>query len=436
MKKFSKFVFRTIKGIYDILATYLLLFLVPFCAASVVIWLLTGQAATFFEFESRDAMWSLVSGKLGLPDTWIRLAAVLPIHLSIWWLLRRPVALAQPFLEAGFDKVVSAFKWATSRAVWIRTAVEILFSIVVTAVLIPFVIQPTLVPGFGPRSWVERAANFTDGTASAEIADSVVGLYRTWFAEPVVGPAVTRDAVDAVVDAQNNDPIIPPSPNGRDPLMDRWNSYIAPIAAGDLDRFATIKAFMWVESAGRQYAVSNTGCAGLMQFCAGTARNAPFEEIFGTGQVYVCACRDGNCRIPKDVQADLESGDEQALLRHASDFPCRLTDARFDPNKILKAGDRYIDRLSQAFGGNIYLMYIGYNSGPMVAERVWRKLGRNPEATLEQIDAELVEAMRPTYGAGAEARARSLVRTHLPKIKRAKDRYMADGLPTELAAVP
>ena len=172
MKKFSKFVFRTIKGIYDILATYLLLFLVPFCAASVVIWLLTGQAATFFEFESRDAMWSLVSGKLGLPDTWIRLAAVLPIHLSIWWLLRRPVAMALPFLEAGFDKVVSAFKWATSRAVWIRTAVEILFSIVVTAVLIPFVIQPTLVPGFGPQSWVERAANFTDGTASAEIADS------------------------------------------------------------------------------------------------------------------------------------------------------------------------------------------------------------------------------------------------------------------------
>ena len=124
------------------------------------------------------------------------------------------------------------------------------------------------------------------------------------------------------------------------------------------------------------------------------------------------------------------------MLRHASDFPCRLTDARFDPNKILKAGDRYIDRLSQAFGGNIYLMYIGYNSGPMVAERVWRKLGRNPEATLEQIDAELVEAMRPTYGAGAEARARSLVRTHLPKIKRAKDRFMADGLPTQIAAAP
>ena len=41
---------------------------------------------------------------------------------------------------------------------------------------------------------------------------------------------------------------------------------------------AFIKAFMWVESGGRQFAVSSTGCAGLMQFCPGTART-PFGGL-------------------------------------------------------------------------------------------------------------------------------------------------------------
>lgn len=429
MKKLAKFIGRTFKGLYDILATYLLLFLIPFCLAATGLYLLSGQVATHFEFETRDAMWALLSARSGLPDVLLRLALMLPVHLSIWWLLRKPTAYLQPKFEQIFDRVVVGFRWITSRALWIRTAVEIIFSLAVTVVLVPFVIQPTLVPGFGARSWLERAANFADGTASAALADSVVGWYRILGADPIVAPAVEGSAVDAVVEAQTHDTLVPPKPHGLDPLMDRWDSYLTTVAKGDARRFATIKAFMWVESGGRQYAVSTTGCAGLMQFCAGTARSAPFKQVFGTGQVYVCACRDKKCSIPKDVQRDLESGDKDALSRHADGFPCEMTDARFNPTKILGAGDVYIDRLSKSFGDNIYLMYIGYNSGPMIAQRVWERVGRNPNATLEEIDAQLVEAMRPTYGASSEARARSLIRTHLPKLKRAQERYLQDGIP-------
>ncbi len=429
MKKLAKFIGRTFKGLYDIFATYLLLFLIPFCVAAVGLYLLNGQVATYFEFETRDAMWDWLSGRIGVSEILLRLGLMLPVHLAIWWTLRRPTAYVQPKIEHVFDRLVVGFRWMTFRVPWVRSAAEVAFSIVVTLILIPFVIQPTLVPGFGPKSWIDRAANFADGSASAALADSVVGWYRILVADPIVGPPVAGSAVDEVVDDQNSDTMVPPKPHGADPLMDRWDLHLKIAAKDDPLRFATLKAFMWVESAGRQYAVSTTGCAGLMQFCSGTARSAPFKEVFGTGQVYVCACRDKKCSIPKSVQRDLESGDEEALSRHADGFPCEMTDARFNPTKILGAGELYIDRLSTSFGGNIYLMYIGYNSGPMIAKRVWERVGRNPDASLEEIDAHLVEAMRPTYGASSEARARSLIRTHLPKLKRARDRYLQDGLP-------
>jgi hypothetical protein len=77
-------------------------------------------------------------------------------------------------------------------------------------------------------------------------------------------------------------------------------------------------------------------------------------------------------------------------------------------------------------------MYIGYNSGPAVANAVWREIDRNPDASLQEVEAHLTDALRPYYGASSGARARGLVRTHLPKIKRAQARYatqidIADG---------
>lgn len=427
MKKFARVAFRILKGIYDILATYLLLFLVPFCVVAVPMWFLTGQVATYLELETRDALWSWLSARVGLPELWLRLGATLPVHAAVWWLMRRPTAVVMPHLERAFDAFVRVFKRVTARVPRLQIAAEAAFSLAVTLVLVPFVVQPTLVPTYDAPSWAVRAANFADGTASMALADSVVGWYRIWFADPVVAPPVSQAAIDQAVDQSENQPNTPPVPTGKEPLMDRWDPALARVAEGDAMRFANLKAFMWVESAGRQYAVSHTGCAGLMQFCAGTARAKPFKEVFGTGQVYVCACKDKRCQIPREMQRDLESGDPAALSRHATDFPCQLTDARFNPDKILTAGDLYIRQLAESFGGNVYLMYIGYNSGPSISRRVWEKVGRNPDATLEDIEVHLADAMRQTYGDAADARARSLVRTHLPKLKRAQQKYLQQG---------
>ena len=108
---------------------------------------------------------------------------------------------------------------------------------------------------------------------------------------------------------------------------------------------------------------------------------------------------------------------------------------RFDPEKAIAAGAVYVDSLHESVGGNIYLMYIGYNSGPKVAQRAYNALGRNPDATLEEIEAVLPAAMRPTYAGGADARSRSLVRTHLPKLKRAQEKYY-EAISASMADVP
>jgi hypothetical protein len=68
-------------------------------------------------------------------------------------------------------------------------------------------------------------------------------------------------------------------------------------------------------------------------------------------------------------------------------------------------------------------MYIGYNAGPRVADAVYEKVGEDPDATLDQIDDHLADCLRPYYGQYADTRARGLVRTHLPKLANAYDKY-------------
>lgn len=427
MKKFARFVLRTSKGIYDILATYLMLWVVPFALASLLLNLAFGTIVSLLEFETAEQLWQRVAQTIPLSTVWLRLAVFVPMHVLLFRVTRKPIAKVWPRVEAVFDELVEAFEYMTRRILPVRVAGEWLFTLVVTAVLIPFVVQPTLVPrDMALSSWVERAANLVDGSASAALGDSVVGLYRRVFANPVVVEGLRpedQQVFDEVQDDSSVGPITPPMPNGTQPLMDRWDPYIEKIADNDPAMFAFIKAFMWVESGGRQYAVSHTGCAGLMQFCVGTARSQPFRDVFGTGAVYRCDCANKQCRTPRDVQRDMESGDPALLTKHASNFPCELTDARFDPNKIIAAGGLYIDNLRQAVGGNIYLMYIGYNSGPSIAKKVYAAVGRKPDATLAEIEVHLATAMKPHYGNGSEARARSLIRTHLPKLKGAYDKY-------------
>lgn len=426
--KIARFVFRVVKGIYDILASYLFLHLLPLIALSVGLHFGLEYLVQHFGFEHLSQSWSKWSYELGVRDWILRLAVFLPVHAAFWWLISRPFKVVLRGIDAAFDKVYVAYAWAAAKVPKIKTPVEVGFSVFITVLLVPFLIQPTLVAGWGANSWGERAANLVDGTAVVGLHESVIGLYRQIYAEPVVvDEGVSSDAVDTAVDvAELIEPVVPPIPMGDNPMMDRWDPIIMRSAKGDAERFATIKAFMWVESAGRQFAVSHTGCAGLMQFCAPTAKSGPFKDIFGVGQVYTCGCQTKDCRIPRNVQKDLESGIRERIEMHRGAFPCKLTDARFNPERSIAAGAAYVESLHNQFSGNIYLMYIGYNSGPAVAKRAWLALGQNPNASLEEIDAVLVQAMQPTYGAGSAARARSLVRTHLPKLAKAKASYLKE----------
>jgi hypothetical protein len=128
----------------------------------------------------------------------------------------------------------------------------------------------------------------------------------------------------------------------------------------------------------------------------------------------------------------METGGREGLLKHEADFPCDLTDARFDAVRSIQAGAIYTGKLRKSFGGNIYLMYIGYNSGPGIARRIWRKTGKNPAVTLKAVQAVLVNALRHNFGDAAKSRARALGDRTLPRVKRAYDRYLAEARAAKL----
>jgi hypothetical protein len=428
-----KVIARILKGLYDILATYFLAWILFFAIVALGFHHGLEALAQATGFDTAQVWWRRLEQFLGERGTlWFRLLFFGALHGGLVYLIRGPLARLQRLVETGFDYLVGVFRGLTHDRRRVRMAGQIGFSLVVTLLLVPFVLQPTLVPRYASfEAWLERGANLADGTASRFVADSVVGLYRRVGADAVdTQGGVSDDDFDSaeatLVEPTPKDPdhtpvTPPPTPSGDQPLMDRWDPQIERAAAGDERVFALIKAFMWVESAGRQFAVSTTGCSGLMQFCAGTARSKPFREIFGTGRVVTCQC-DGPCSIDKDVRRGLETG-EANPDQLGERFPCDPTDTRFDPERAIRAGAVYVTRLDRRFGGNIYLMYIAYNSGPAVANAVYEQLDRDADATLDDIELHLADAMRPHYGAGSKRRARSLLRTHLPKIKRAYDRY-------------
>ncbi len=441
----------TFKRLYDLIASYVLFWVLWFSSAAVAFHV--GLDLLGAQMDTDPALWwDSIAAAVGISPNAARLLVFTLAHIVVYFLVRRPLEALQPRIENAIRWVAGIFDRLTTDRLSLKLFGEAVFSLVVTALLLPFLLQPTLVPDLeGVEPWAERAANLVDGTASIALMESVVGLYRLGFAEPVVAQqGVTADELDDIgreepqtvqgsvliygppnaatgyleMPAPVTIEVKAPTPTRPQPVMDRWDEVILTAVNDDLDRFSYVKAFMYVESAGRQYAVSRTGCAGLMQFCSGTARSNPFRRVFGTGQVYTCGCRNG-CSIDREVRVALESGDRELVEAQADEFPCQLTDARFDPSKAVAAGALYVDRLHRQFGGNIQIMYIGYNSGPAVAKRVWRAVGENPDATLAEIEEALPGALRPYYGKSANVRARSLVEVHLPKIQRAQLRYAA-----------
>ena len=426
MNRLGRFFFNVSKGIYDIFATYLLVIVIYVTIVSLGLHLGFYLIAEHLEFESLELMWITLSRRVGIDALWLRLVIFGGLQVVIFGLLKGPLHIILRGLERGFSFVERAHSKVKAKLPRLGRALGVSFSLVVTLMLIPFVIQPTLVPmKLGIHATAQRLANLADGEATLALADSVVGFYRKIWAKPrpIEGlPAHKVDDAILVAEDEGDDTIYPVQA-GNQPMMDRWDPYIWKAAGGDKSQFAFIKAFMWVESAGRQFAVSRTGCMGLMQFCSGTAKSDPYDKVFGTGQVYRCACN-GPCKVSRSVQADMERGEVDLIEKHKETFPCEVTDARFDGVKAIRAGGLYISRLRASYGDNIYLMYIGYNSGPAVANKVFSAIGRETSADLATIELHLSTSLEPWYGESARGRARGLVKTHLPKIKRAYDRYL------------
>ena len=409
-----------IKGIYDILASYLLAWIVFF---ALLAWGFHGLLTLAVEaqgFESAESFWSWADKELPLRALTLRLLGFGLLHAIFLVTFRRRVLWLKGRLERATDAVLKRYRaWAREggRAQLLAGGV---FSLVVTLLLVPFVVQPTLVPlRWGAGAWVQRAANLVDGSATAALAESVIGLYRKLYAEPVVAQGVTEEEFETSV----KHPLpTTRAPAGRRPLMDRWDPVILRTVKGDRRAFALLKALIFVESGGMQFAVSRTGCLGLTQFCTRTARTGGFRKIFGVGQVYPCRCR-GPCTVSRAAKRDLESGDPRRIVSRKAEFPCDMTDARFNPDKAIRAGHAFAGRLYRRYGGNIYLVYIGYNSGPAVSDKLWRALGQDSAADLQTIERHLPGALRRYFRKASEARARSLVKVHLPKIKRAFDAF-------------
>jgi hypothetical protein len=412
------------KGFYDILASYVLAWVVFFALTAYGFYGLVDLLALELGYGSQDMLWKRVAQITGLSPRWTRFPLFLFAHIALIYLGRGLIRWSQRQIERAATFLARKAERSTHGAPVKKAILGGVFTVTVSVLLVAFVLQPTMVPfNNSLDSWGWRLTNLLDGSASDALTESTVGFYRRVMGTADVHASVASEADYDRAQRPPREPTAAPKPTGKQPLMDRWDPLIGEAAAGDADLFAKTKAFMWVESAGHQFALSRTACAGLMQFCLGTARSEPYRSIYGVGEVSACNCPNRRCVVPKAVKRALETGGAAALEAHRADFPCGLGDARFNPKKAITAGATYIDRLRKRHGGNVYLMYIGYNSGPAVSRAVYEKLGRNPKASLADIERHLEPALQRYYGESAGARARSLLKIHLPKIRKAERRY-------------
>lgn len=361
-------------------------------------WLADGLAAFTGDVDATE-LWLRIAVLVDAETETVRLLVFAPLQVLVLGGLWGPLRRLQGWLERPVRGLNARVARRSGRVALFG---ELVLTAMLLGVLVPVVVQPTLVPLRWDRStWTERAANLLDGTATSVGLDAGVRMYARWQALPVPGmySVGQGDLRDRSLDG---------------PLMARWDPILEQVTR-DREHFAQTKAFLWVESAGRQYAVSSTGCAGLMQFCVTTAQRRPFRQIFGIGSVAACDCGGRPCRVPRALRDALET-DSLALERNPGRFPCDPTDARFDGRKALEAGAAYTTELSEDFGGNLYLMYIGYNSGPAVARRLWTRVGKNPDATLDDLRPHLADVLSRWYGASARGRAQGLLDVHLPKL--------------------
>lgn len=384
---------------------------VPLVVGAALLWLggfgilfqlATGAIATFTGDDAAAMLFRRIGQWWGVSTDTVRLTLLVPLHGSVlvvgWPLLWRLFA-AQRFVATRVARLLAGWR----RTLTTLAGIAWLASVAIGCQL---VLQPGIEPmEMGPRVWRARAANLLDGTASLETYAMIKGLWLRWSGAPIPGEfSVTAE--DLQVRTLDG------------PVMRRWDPLLR-THTRDAEHFAQTKAFLWVESAGHQFAVSRTGCAGLFQFCVSTAQRHPFRDIFGTGAVAACSCSGRPCRVPPALRDALET-DTLALAKHEG-FVCSETDARFDPHRAIPAGAAFVTELSDDLGGNLLLMYIGYNSGPAVAKRLKRIVGT--DATIDDLRPHLATVLARWYGESAPGRADGLLNAHLPKLERAYQHY-------------
>lgn len=131
---------------------------------------------------------------------------------------------------------------------------------------------------------------------------------------------------------------------------------------------ALLSAVIAQESSGNPNAVSPTGCKGLMQFCGPTAYD------YG-----LCDCVGEDCKKT--------SGDRKF---------CVKKDERFDPEKSIEAGAKYLYYLKNRFRDYSYaeeFALASYNGGESVIKKAIKKTGKsNPtwNEVAEKITADLI----------------------------------------------
>lgn len=204
------------------------------------------------------------------------------------------------------------------------------------------------------------------------------------------------------------------------PDVDRWDGVIYEAAGKNRKLFLYTKTFVHVESHGNPFVVSATGCAGLMQFCFQTAKEDTFELVFNTEDIHKCRCRSGRCKVSRETSKKFEGAilyDENHLI-DKRDFPCDRKDPRFNPFASIEAGVIFVDNLRRRFRGNLYLMYVAYNSGPTIARDVFKRLGRNGRATPSQIEPHLKKVLEGRYGKKGLRRADALIKIQFPKLRK------------------
>ena len=195
-----RLVLRLLKGIYDVLASYLLAWVLLFAFVGWLLYLLVGLLLPFWGFQTHEGLWLWCDRAFPLPSWLLRLLLFGAIHVGLYFSLRRPIRGLRRRAGRRIDAWLDRYRAWAKRRRRVATTLGVSFSLLVTLLLVPFVVQPTMVPArFSARDWALRLANLVDGSASAALIESVIGFYRRFGARPTLGESVSPEAFDRAI---------------------------------------------------------------------------------------------------------------------------------------------------------------------------------------------------------------------------------------------